>query len=110
MAVSQTNSGTQTATISTEHTLATITTAGVYILVVNMTNMAGSDELTLRAKEKVLTGSTSAVAHTAMYKGVQADKTTRSIPIECVHELVFTLQQTAGTGRSFEWSVRNLQA
>jgi predicted RecA/RadA family phage recombinase len=108
MAVTETNSGTQSATISTEHTLATITTAGVYQLRVDTANMANGDRLVLRAKTKTLSGGTSRQEFSGVWEHVQADKAAVSNPCAIVHEVVFTLQQTAGTGRSFPWSVLKL--
>ena len=48
MAVTIEASGTQTATIDTEHTLATETDAKVYVLLVDTKNMVNGDELELR--------------------------------------------------------------
>lgn len=109
MAVTQTNNGTQSATLDTEHTLATITTAGVYVLRVNLNNLANADRVVLRAKTKVLSTSSSLLEFSAAFEHAQADKVAVSIPIPVVHELIFTLEQTDGTARSFEWSVLNLQ-
>lgn len=108
MAVTQTNSGTQSATISTEHTLATITTAGVYVLRVDLNNLANGDRVVLRAKVKALSGGTTRQLFVGVYEHAQADKIADSIPVPIAHEVVFTLQQTAGTGRSFDWSVLSL--
>lgn len=108
MAVTQSNSGTQAATIGTEHTLATITTAGVYVLRVDVNALANGDRLVLRGKVRALSGGTTRQAFSAVFEHVQADKILDSIPVPVVHELVWTLQQTAGTGRSFDWSVLSL--
>lgn len=105
MAVTEAASGSQTATISTEHTLATITTAGVYMLRVDVNALANGDRLVLRAKAKARTGDTTRQVFSAVFEHSQADKVVDSIPVPIVHELVWTLQQTAGTGRAFPWSV-----
>lgn len=104
MAVTSAASGSQTATISTEHTLTTITTAGVYVLVVDMVNLANGDTVELRAKTKCKTGSTSRLAFVASYQHAQAEINKYSIPIPVDTEVVFTLKQTAGTGRVFDWN------
>ncbi len=108
MAVTEATSGSQTATISTEHTLATITTPGVYMLRVDVNAMALGDRLVLRAKVKARSADTTRQLFSAVFEHVQADKITDSIPVPIVHEVVFTLQQTAGTGRAFPWSVVSL--
>lgn len=101
-------SGTQSATVTTEHTLATVTDAGTYVLAVDVSNLANGDELELRAKEKVLTGSTAAQSVYAAYAHAQTNSVVHLLPVASPHEVAFTLKQTAGTGRSFDWSVREL--
>ena len=106
MAVTVENSGTQTATISTEHTLDTDADAKVFVLLVDTKAMVLGDILVLRAKVKVLTGSTLATVYTAIYAHVQEDVVKASIPIPSPgFQCDFTLEQTDGTGRAFEWSV-----
>lgn len=106
MAVTVENSGTQTATIDTEHTLDTDVDAKVFILLVDTKNLVKGDRLVLRAKMKVLTGSTLATIYTAIYSNVQEDIVKASIPITSPgFQVDFTLEQTDGTGRTFEWSV-----
>ncbi len=51
MATSE-SSGDQTAVVTTEHTLDTITDAGTYVLYVDTSNMVLIDELELRVKTK----------------------------------------------------------
>lgn len=105
MAITQVTSGTQTATISTEHTLTTQTAAEIYVLAVNLANMASGDTTTLRVKTKVLTGGASTLAFEQQYVGAQTEDVSYSPPIPSAHQIVVTLQQTAGTGRSYEWSL-----
>ena len=102
--ITNVTSGTQTATIGTEHTLSTQTTADVFVLAVNVTNMASGDTLELRAKTKVLTGGAAALAVLQTLTGAQTEKVVwLEVPSEWSCE--FTLKQTAGTGRSYEWSI-----
>ena|SRR5437868_4107605 len=99
-------SGSQAATIGTEHQLgAAITAAGVYALVVDTANMANGDVLELRAKTKCKAGSASRQAFFVTYAHAQADANKYSIPIPADVEVLFTLKQTAGTGRSFDWNI-----
>jgi hypothetical protein len=108
MAVTQFASGTQAATINTTHTLSTITTAGVYVLRVDLNNLVNGDRLVLRANVRALAAGTTRQVFSAVFEHSQADKIADSIPVPVVHELTWTLQQTAGTGRNFEWSVLSL--
>lgn len=106
MALSEVASGTQAATISTEHTLgAAITTAGVYALLVDCNALVAGDTLELRAYSKVLGASTERQCYLATLSGAQADPDLISVPVPTAHSVKFTLKQTAGTGRSFDWSV-----
>lgn len=104
------SSGSQTAVISTEHTLATVTAPGVYVLVVDTNAMVNGDVLELRVKRKVRTGDTTRVAYYATYAHAQgADNNIKlSVPIPSPFEFVATLKQTAGTGRAFPWSVESV--
>jgi len=110
---SESNGGTQAATIGTEHTLATITTDGTYQLEVDTDPLVGGttpDILELRAKVKIRTGESSKQVYYAAYMGDQGaeDVIKISVPVVCVEELVFTLKQTQGTGRTFTWSVKRV--
>lgn len=100
--------GTQTAVLSTEHTLATITVAGVYVLAVDMSNMANGDITTLRMKTKCKAASTSRLAYEATFAHVQGDPNKYSIPVPSDTEIVCTLEQTAGTGRNYDWNLLSL--
>ena len=101
-------SGTQVAVISTEHTLATVTTDGTFVLYVDTNAMVLIDELELRVKTKVLSGGTTREFLLATYTHVQGQAIKASIPVNSDQEVVFTLKQTAGTGRSFPWKVVKL--
>lgn len=105
MAVTSANSGSQTATIGTEHTLATETTAGVYVLVVDTGNMVDGDKVELRLKTKARSGDTSRLAYRGTYRHVQLDPNKYSIPVPVDTEVVATLKQTDGTGRAFPWNL-----
>lgn len=111
MALTLEASGTQSATVTTEHTLATITTAGTYVLMVDTDAMVSGDGLELRVKTKVLTGGTARVIGFARFDGEQPpdDKIKISVPwdneLAEAGALVFTLKQTTGTSRNFPWKV-----
>lgn len=111
-------SGTQTATINTEHTLGSAaTTNATYILKVQTKNMANGDVLELRAYTKVLSGdTTNTMIYSATYANLQGDGAASgssasgdvikmSVAIPSDISITFTLKQTAGTGRSYDWVI-----
>lgn len=100
--------GSQTAVISTEHTLSTITDAGSYVLGVDMSNMVLGDKLTLRIKTKIRSVGTTRTTYIANYANNQGTFNTLSIPIASPHEFIATLEQTDGTGRTFNWEITEL--
>lgn len=108
MALANVSNGTQTATLDTEHTLATVTTGKTCVLLVDTVNLANGDVVILRAKVKTLTGSTEALAYMATFAHVQNDPVKISVPVPALYSVKFTLEQTDGTGRSFDWSVLSL--
>jgi hypothetical protein len=113
VAVTVDSSGTITATVTTEHTLATVTGAGVYVVNVDTVNMAAGDVVELRVKKPVLSGGTARVMFYAMFAGVQPteDVLKTSVPIvidATAAACDVTLKQTLGTGRAFPWSILKL--
>lgn len=115
MAVTAQGSGTQAATINTEHTLLDVAVAGTYTLHVDANAMAAGDTLELRIYQMVLTGGTRRVAYFDVFvdaqDGSNTDKAPIKISVPVSNELTdagalrFTLKQTTGTGRSFPWKV-----
>ncbi len=98
-------SGTQAATVPTEHVLATVTDAGVYQLVVDTSVMVNGDELELKIYGKVRTGDTERLLHQSSYAHVQTEKLKTSLPAISPHHMKVTLNQLAGTTRTFIWAV-----
>lgn len=106
MTVSSNQSGSQTATIGTEHTLGSaIAAAGVFVLVVDAANMANGDVLELRIKTKAKSGATSRLAYVTTFAHAQTEPVKYSVPVPVDTEFVATLKQTAGTGRAFDWNI-----
>jgi hypothetical protein len=108
MAVTNEASGTQAATVGTEHTLATIATAKVFQLYVDISALAAGEHVELKVKSKVLSGGTTRALSSAIYSWRDAaiDPIAVSIPIMSDQECVCTLKQLDGTGRSFPWAVK----
>jgi hypothetical protein len=114
MAVSSFASGTQTATVTTEHSLASVNVSGTFRLWVDLVNLATGDVVELRVKGKVLAGGTKRGIEVIAFAGAQpADAL---IAVSDAYEtdlsesdgLEFTLKQTFGTGRNFPWKVRKV--
>lgn len=101
-------SGTQAATVTTEHTLTTVAGAGTFVIYVDTNAMVNGDVLELRVKTKVTSGGTTRGFLLATYANVQDQPIVASIPVASINECVFTLKQTVGTSRSFPWEVVEL--
>lgn len=111
MAVTLQASGTQTATVTTEHTLADVAVAGVFSLHVDTVNMVAGDITELRVYQIDLTGGTRRVAFFQAYYGAQPTDDVMKVSFPIGNDLTdagslrFTLKQTFGTGRAFPWKV-----
>lgn len=105
--------GTQSATVTTEHTLYDSSAAGTFQLYVDTVNMVAGDVLELRCYVMVLTSGTRRGYLLARYADAQPtdDLIKSSIPVSTAltdsGAVRFTLKQTAGTSRNFPWNVNN---
>ena len=98
-------SGTQTAVVSTEHTLATDTTGQTYVLVIDCANLAMGDTVEIRLYTKCLSGGTERLAYLRSYAHVQGEPIKYSVPVPADQHVKATLKQTAGSARQFPWSL-----
>lgn len=111
MAITAFASGTQAATVTTEHFLSSPNAAGVYTLHVDLVNMVAGDYVELRIYQMVLTGGTQRVAYLETYQGAQPAGALIAISVPISNELTdtnalrFSLLQTLGTSRNFPWKV-----
>lgn len=111
MAVTATGSGTQAATVGTEHTLLDTTVAGIFTLHVDTNAMLSGDSLELRIYQMILAGGTRRVAYYQYYVNAQDADDFIKVSVPIGNELTdsgalrFTLKQVAGVGRSFLWKV-----
>lgn len=102
------SAGSQTSVISTEHSLATPTSVGEYLIEVDVSAMVNGDLLELRAYDKI-DGTNYQQIWKGVYQHVQINTAKASPAIALTGAgMKFTLKQTAGTGRVFPWSVRTL--
>ena len=110
MAVAVNTSGSQTCTISTEHTLATITTAGVYQLALDLNAMADGttpDILTVYVYGKARSSDTERLSESYEFIGAQGKPLWRSAPELSPHSYRVSIKQSQGTGRAIPWAVYN---
>lgn len=104
-------SGTQTATVGTEHFLSSPNVAGVFTFHVDTINMANGDILEIRIYQMVLTGGTQRVVFFHGYYAAQATDNAIKVSVPITNELTdtnalrFSIKQTFGTGRAFPWKV-----
>lgn len=100
------NSGTQTATIGTEHSLVTNTTNGTFVLEVDTAALVNGDLLELRLYTKTLVGdSADALAWKGTFQHAQIAAKKISPPVASDISIRATLKQVAGTGRAFPWKL-----
>jgi hypothetical protein len=100
------SSGTQTATINTEHNLvAADTNNASFVLKVDCTNLVNGDVLELRLYTMVLSTGALNLAWKGSYSNAQAIIVKQSPFVPSDQSIKATLKQIAGTGRSFDWSL-----
>lgn len=105
MAVTVENSGTQTASINTEHSLHTDADAKVFQSFVDLSNMASGDILQVYVYVMPKGSSTRRLAFFAEYYDAPTEKVAVSPPVASAFSYELAIKQTAGTGRNFDWSV-----
>ncbi|GAA0969756.1 hypothetical protein GCM10009555_017470 [Acrocarpospora macrocephala] len=105
MSITVIASGTQSATLTTEHDLATDTASHVYVLGVDTGAMALADILEVRVYTKMLSGGTERLAYSATFSHVQGEPQKYSPPIVANISIRVSLLQSAGTGRSYPWAL-----
>lgn len=98
-------SGTQTATIGTEHTLATSTTNATFQPKFDLSNMANGDALELRIYTKVLSTSGLNQVWKGTYSNVQINTDAIGPMLASDQSYKITLKQITGTGRNYDWSL-----
>jgi hypothetical protein len=115
MAVTLNASGTQAATVTTEHFLASPNVAGTFVLQLDLVNMVAGDVVELRVYKMVLAGGTARVVSFAQFAGPQPTDSLIAISEGIANTLTdatavrFSLKQTFGTSRNFPWAVYNVE-
>ena len=104
-------SGTQAASVGTEHFLSQPNVPGIFELRIDTFNMTLGDTIELRMYAKTIAGATSRVAYYQAYWDQQPtdDRMKISAPLgNAIAEtgaIRISLKQTSGTSRSFDWFV-----
>lgn len=104
---SSNSSGSQTCTVTTEHTLATITSPGVYVLALDVSALADGatpDILEIRTYSKARSGDTERLEKVVTLTGAQGEPSFKSLPCPTDCHCKFTIKQTQGTGRAIPWN------
>ena len=104
----------QTFALSTEYVLLSVNAVGLYTFNVDASAMAAGDVTELRVYQIVITGGTPRVAFYQRYTDAQAADDMIKVSVAIGNDitdtdaLLFTLKQTAGTGRAYPWKVLKL--
>lgn len=99
------SSGSQAATISTEHTLASPTTDGKRQLCVDLNVLASGDTVELRVYKKYASGGTARLVTLVSFPNAQSSPGNDGFVYTMPYGGSFSLKQTTGTGRTFDWFV-----
>lgn len=97
--------GSQLAVIGNEHSLTSKTGVGIYVLVVDLNAMEAGDSVEIRIKTKCISTGSVKNAYLDTFTDVQTEPHKYSVPVPIDQEIVCTLKQTAGTGRTYPWNL-----
>lgn len=107
MAITEHASGSQTATLDTEHTLTGAESGdGILQVFIDANAMVTGDVTIIRIKEKARAADTQRVVYRATLNGVQSEPLWASPALIVMHDWDVSLEQTDGTGRAYPWSIR----
>lgn len=111
MALSVNTSG-STATDGTEQTLATITSANIFQLSIDVSVLVGGttpDILAIKEYGKARTGDTERLLKTYTLVGAQSEALFQTVPRVSPHHIKYTMQRIQGTDRTYAWAVYQVQ-
>jgi hypothetical protein len=100
-----TTNGTQTTTVTTEHTLTTQTGNKFYMAYIDLTNMVAGDTVEIRVSLIIKTAGSHILYYLGTYSGPQINPLVYvpTLPSDISWKL--TLKQTLGTSRTYDWRV-----
>lgn len=103
------SSGTQTASIGTEHTVFTVATGyKTRTFNVDVGALAATEVLEVRVYSPVIAAGAVQLARLVTFTGTVSEPNTQGLPFLVQPTGFFTIKQTSGTGRSFPWTVNTL--
>lgn len=113
MAASNAASGSQTATLNTNHTVVTQTapTGGAsYQFVIDTANLVNGERLLVRMQSSVFNGQTLRDTYTSTFMHVQSQpvKPSPIISLDAGNQVSVIIRQEGGTGRVFPWALRRV--
>ena len=103
--VTVSSNGSQTATLTTEHTLYNPTTSKFFSGYVDLTNMTSGDTTEIRVYAIAKTAGSYILYYMASYSGAQTTPLVYIPPMPSDIGWKLTLKQTVGTGRSYDWKI-----
>lgn len=100
-------SGTLTSTVTTEQTLATITSSKTLYPVIDCNNLTAGNYVIIRVKTKALSGGTTRTIYVKVYNWLAAGvcPDLDMPPLISDQEYVITLQHSTATSTAFPWKV-----
>ena len=113
MAVVVTQSGSQTCTVTTEHTVTTtVNTAGTYVFKVDLNASVNGDAFEVRVKCKARAADTARVIYFETFANVQDDPIKIGAPcaIAVNEALDCSIKQTTGTSRAVPWNLLQIDS
>lgn len=113
MACSVAASGSQTATLNTDHTLVTQSppaAGAIYQLRVDLANLVNGERLILRIRAKARSSDTVRDLYYASFEHQQSEalKDSPAVAVPTGVDVVAILRQEGGTGRAYPWSLLRL--
>lgn len=113
MPISVAASGSQSATLATDHTLTTTTApagGAIYQLRVDAANLANSETLALTLRTAPRTGDTIRTLYATRVTNMQAAplKDSPAVAVPAGVDVVAVLRQEGGTGRAYPWALYRL--
>jgi hypothetical protein len=100
-------SGTQSATVTTEHTLSTLTVNKTLYPVIDIDALVAGEYVEIKVKTKALSGGTSRTVKSGVFSWMDGDinPCVDLPPVVSDQEYILTLKQLTGTSRSFPWKI-----
>ena len=110
MGVISIDSGQQSTTIGTEHSLTQLIGIGIYVLNVDLDNMIAGDTVIIRISTTCRSIDPLHVAQEITLTDVQDEPNWMSIPIPLASsdEIQATIEQSVGVSRVFPWNMRRM--